>query len=463
LLVDLAQRSTDLRAHYTDSGVLPRKAFDLVTWDFAWSLHTLGGSIAFEALLFSAAALCAIGLILGYRTFGATLGCWLLTVSLHARNPFLRDGQDDLARVLLFWCLFLPLGSAASLDARHKRQSRSHTAASAGSIGLVIQIFAMYGTGVASKLTSPWWLSGGGILNALRMGRYVTATGLWLSHAPALPALSFSVVFLEAAGPITWLVARNWRVRTGVVTAFVALHAGMALCLRLGFFPLVCIVAWLFFLPSGFWDWQRMPAPPDAAAPVSPIVSRVLSALAAIGVALVIWCNLLYLLRDYPLPRWPQRVAQFVGLQQYWSVFAPRQSTPFTLSDGWLVIPAVQRSGREIDLESHGRLLDWERPRVISSTFWNARWRHYFANMASLLFPFPRGSKQFETIQSSREAYAQWLCHDWNSRHPADEGISHLSVYLVRYRIDDPDVPAQRELLTQGNCFEADRQMPGRE
>ena len=52
LLLDLALRAFDLRAHYTDDGVLPRALVPPGTWDVGWSLHRLGGGSGFEAALF---------------------------------------------------------------------------------------------------------------------------------------------------------------------------------------------------------------------------------------------------------------------------------------------------------------------------------------------------------------------------------------------------------------------------
>src|SRR5579863_4217913 len=120
LLYDLGLRATDLRAHYTDEGVLPRALFSPPDWLFSWSFHALSGSTAFEAVLFVAAALAGLAMLVGFKTQAATFTSFLLATSLHGRNPFLRDGQDDLMRVLLFFCLWLPWGRRWSLDARRK-------------------------------------------------------------------------------------------------------------------------------------------------------------------------------------------------------------------------------------------------------------------------------------------------------------------------------------------------------
>src|SRR5689334_12189724 len=87
LLVNLYARFQDLTAHYTDDGILPRdvrlKIFEWGGQDGGrsiWSLHLLNGSAWSQAILFAAAAVFAVWLMLGYRTRLATCASWLLLV-----------------------------------------------------------------------------------------------------------------------------------------------------------------------------------------------------------------------------------------------------------------------------------------------------------------------------------------------------------------------------------------------
>jgi len=81
LLLDLALRAGDLLAHYADAGVLPRGDFRPEAWDFLWSLHSLGGSASFEAALLALHALFAFAMLIGFRTFWATLAVALLSLT----------------------------------------------------------------------------------------------------------------------------------------------------------------------------------------------------------------------------------------------------------------------------------------------------------------------------------------------------------------------------------------------
>lgn len=87
VLIDLAIRATDLTAHYTDDGMVPRSLLlqnRLEPWHF--SLHFIGGNTFFQGVLFllAAGAACLFGV--GLYTGPATFVCWLLTVSLQNRN-----------------------------------------------------------------------------------------------------------------------------------------------------------------------------------------------------------------------------------------------------------------------------------------------------------------------------------------------------------------------------------------
>src|SRR5947207_435465 len=56
ILVDLVARSTELRAFYTDFGILPRGAWHALRPIGFWSAHVLFGSTWMQVLLFLAAA-----------------------------------------------------------------------------------------------------------------------------------------------------------------------------------------------------------------------------------------------------------------------------------------------------------------------------------------------------------------------------------------------------------------------
>ena len=90
ILIDLAIRSTDLEAHYSNLGVLPVAAMMEHAWTpYQFSLHASSGLWQVQAVLFGLAAVTAGALLFGYHTRLATLVSWVLLVSLQNRNPLI--------------------------------------------------------------------------------------------------------------------------------------------------------------------------------------------------------------------------------------------------------------------------------------------------------------------------------------------------------------------------------------
>ena len=117
LLLDLFLRSFDLRAFYTDEGVLSRADWLEIAPKLHWSLHAASGDAWFQSILFIATAMFALCLLFGYRTRLMTFLCWAMTVSLLNRNTYISQAGDELLVILLFWAMFLPLHARYSVDA----------------------------------------------------------------------------------------------------------------------------------------------------------------------------------------------------------------------------------------------------------------------------------------------------------------------------------------------------------
>jgi hypothetical protein len=446
-LVDLGARLEDVDAFYTDDGVLPRAAIHLPDWDFLWSFHTLSGGRSFVLLLFALHAICAVALLVGFRTTLATLLCFLFAASLQARNPLLRDGHDDLIRVLLFFGLFLPWGARFSVDARTGRAPAVPSPPSWGAAGFMGQLCLVYWAGAIGKLQSPWWQSGHAITNALSLGRYETHLGHWLLRFPSTlhrlePLVLATEIFVPA---LLFWPTRQPLIRSGVVIAMVLLHVSFGLCLRLGLFPLVSAAAWLAVIPGEVWD-RFLPITRTAPASSPVAETRLTKGAVIAGLLVALGGNVLVLGPDLPLARPLGRLASLVGLQQYWLLFAPTVAEAAHLEDGYYVEVAQPRSGDAVDLMAPDRRLSWERPPLISAAYANRRWRHYLAN---LRLSFPTGSRQFHTVMASRQAYARFLCQ---REATAGDALSRVSIYFLSYRFGHPEDPPTRLLLAQDHC-----------
>lgn len=258
LIVDLMIRVTDLVAHYTDAGVLPRH---VVITDFsnpwAFSIHFLSGQAAFQLLLFALAGVAAFALLLGYRTKWATFISWFFLVSLHTRNPEIINSGDVLLRLLLFWSLFLPLNLKWSVDRTFasNEQDLPKRVFSFGTAAIMAQAAFVYIFTWLLK-TDFVWQDGQAITMALNIDQYTTPLANIALQFPRLLALtSLGVYWFELLGPLLLFVPfKIGPLRTFLVFLFWLMHLGFGLFLTLGLFPWVSTLSLVPFLPTWFWD-----------------------------------------------------------------------------------------------------------------------------------------------------------------------------------------------------------------
>jgi Vitamin K-dependent gamma-carboxylase len=254
VICDSLDRLPDLRAHYSDAGIVPRAdMFPGATL----SLHFYSGDVWLSALLTALTILFGIGLLIGYRTPIMTFLAWWLTISVHARLDAVMQGGDVLLRMLLFWGMFLPLGACYSLDASEPdRRPRSPRVLSPASVALIAQICIVYWFAAAWKWDPVWRSEGTAVYLALQVDYFVTRLGKLVGSFPAIcQVLTYSSLYLETLGPVMlFLPFAPSLFRVLTIAAFILFHAGLAISLELGNFPFVCMVAWLALLPTDFWE-----------------------------------------------------------------------------------------------------------------------------------------------------------------------------------------------------------------
>lgn len=260
VLRDLSIRAEDLECFYADSGALSRRdLLDLYPSDYHLSLHLLSGLWQVQALLFLLAATCGVMLLFGYRTRVATIGSWLLLISIQGRNPLIGHAGDVVLRVLLFWGMFLPLGACYSLDRARDSSGLvpQRQVSSAATLALLLQVAFLYVFSGLLKSHPVWRSEGTAVWYALSLERFSTELGRWLLNYPELLRwLTFATIYLELYGPlVAFIPFWNAWFRMATLVVFVGFHVGLILALGLGIFPFVCIVAWSAFVPGGVWDF----------------------------------------------------------------------------------------------------------------------------------------------------------------------------------------------------------------
>jgi hypothetical protein len=464
LLLDLLIRARDLRAHYSDAGVLPVGPLrDQWLSGWRWSLHGWSGSTAFEAVLFGLAGLAALGLVFGWRTRWVTVAAWVLTVSLQNRNPLVLTGADSLLRALVLWGCFLPWGNRWSLDAR-RRQSDATAGAMVTTIGTVawtFQVLLVHVVAGLLKTGDEWRKSLTAVYYTLHIDQYQLPLGELLLRLPdrALRLATAEVLLAELLVPfllLGGLVAPRFRdrLRVAAVIVLAALHLGLAATLALGLFPWINTASLLLFLPGGVWSWLerrfagRGASPERATEAIATSTwarafTRWQTGLGTALLGLVVWWNLatLPVAANLPKPQPARAVVEVLRLDQRWNLFAPRPMT----DDGWYVVPGALENGDLVDVYRGGipvRLGELDarsKPADVSAELGGYRRRKYLQNL------------RLSRYRRHRALYADYLCREWNRSHEGGERVAALQLVYVRERTPPPGGVAEVEPVALGH------------
>jgi len=330
VLADVAIRAFDLVGLYTDRGVLPRDL--LLSMEgpgvYLSAHYWASADPLLQGALFAITAVCAVALLVGWRTSLATLACWYLVASVQIRQPLAYMGGDSILRLLLFWGLFLPLAARFSLDkAQGRVRPRPDRFVSGATVAVLLQVCLIYWVTALRKTGDLWW-SGQAIFYALQLDELATPLGVLMRDYPTvLETLTYVTLGLELFGPfLAFVPIRTAAFRLTIIGVFWAFHAGMAVTMNIGLFPLFSMVAWLPFVPTQAWTWCGG-STSTAAEPPSDWRAR-LASMAAVLFLTYIIALLAERARVIPrvLPAPVKAVGTALRIQQAWSMFAPDPS-----------------------------------------------------------------------------------------------------------------------------------------
>jgi hypothetical protein len=501
VLADLANRATDISAHYTDAGIMPRTVLvEQLLSPWAFSLNLMNGGRLFQALLFGVAALAAFGMLVGYRTRLMTFVVWVLLLSIQVRNPLVNGSESPMLRMLFFWGMLLPLGAYWSVDrARSALPRPSPRFLSLATFGLFLQIAFVYWFTAALKSGPEWRTDYTALYYALSLDQLATPIGHLLLDFPSLlQVLTFGTVVLEALGPLLLFCPFfTGPVRTGGALAFMSLHFGIWLTMDIGIFPWISAFCMVCFFPTWFWDrastlrsvllrrvelarrlqlatarlasaivsfskavlsflmdarqlllagpalhgdpladHTAAPVPSPAAGAIGtaetrhveePEPAELRSSLAtnllAFFFIFYILCWNLTTATSFTLPERIVPLGPFLGLDQYWGMFAPSPSD----EDGWYVIPGELRDGQKVDLMPITRddysmhPITYEKPQDIPATYKNEHWRKYLENIYN------------QDHADQRLYFGQYICRQWNAHHT---GADTLETFRIIYMLE---------------------------
>lgn len=357
VLADVAVRSFDLVGLYTDQGVLPRDLLRAAEGRAVLlSAHYWASASPWlQGALFACTALCAIALMVGWRTWLVTLACWYLVASVQVRQPLGYMGGDSILRLVLFWSLFLPMAARFSVDAAKGRvRPMADRFLSGATVALLLQVCLIYwATGV--RKSGPLWWSGQAVFYALHLEEWATPFGVYLRAYPALhEVLTWATLGLELFGPfLAFVPVYTAAFRIATILMFWGFHVGLATAMNIGLFPLFSMVAWLAFVPTAAWERLGWPTTGGIGRP-STWLARLASA-----TALVLMLYVVVLLAERArliarrLPAPVTMAGTALRIQQTWNMFAPdptrstmRHELRMTLADGSQVVTPATTSFR---------------------------------------------------------------------------------------------------------------------
>ena len=257
IIADLLIRWGDIGWFMSDYGAYSVAASKQAASDFRFSLYWLFDGLWWVHTLFMANVLVAILLILGVRVRWMSLLAFALIVSLHNRNPILLQGGDNLLVLLTLWGLFLPWGERWSVDAAMTRNRNSEVSYfGAGSVGLLLQIMAVYFFSAFLKNGAEWVSEGTAIYYALHNDQVAHLLApYWRDWHWLTVPLTHYVWWIELVAPI--IVFSPWFnawARALVAIGFITLEIGFLLNLNVGLFPFISIASLLVLIPTPVWD-----------------------------------------------------------------------------------------------------------------------------------------------------------------------------------------------------------------
>jgi hypothetical protein len=454
LILDLAKRSLALAAHYSDAGVLPRAAALAHLKDpTIFRLHMLGGSPAFEAVLFVVAALVALAFTLGYRTRLAAAVSFFLLVSLQLRNPLVCHAGDSYLTALMFWAMLLPTGACCSLDRRRAGASGAlRPILSVATAAILIQIGVFYVSAGLLKYRHAIWRDGSAMAYFLAVETYTTPLGEYLAGFPALAqALTYLTLAIEIALPaLLFSPYRTQALRALVLPLFGLFHVSINLVVHIGLFQLASLVALLCFVPPAFWERARSrargsrPAETGAAArgdrvdrrPPATILARTCELMAAVSLAVVLWSNVRSV-AGAGRPELPGRLGDLAlqaGLVQRWEMFTGIETQP----RGWFVVAGELANGAKVDVLARAPFTGLARPADFAARYSNHNWRRYWNVLA------------LELGRVFRPDFADYLCRSWNAG--ASVRLESLAVLHAYQEQPGTAGPPKVDVLVTAQC-----------
>jgi uncharacterized membrane protein YphA (DoxX/SURF4 family) len=437
IIADLIIRSWDIKAFYTSKGTLPLQVlFDQLWHPSHFSIFNIADNEYFIHVLFLANFICAICLLIGYKTRISTVLIWIFLASIHNRNPLITQAGDNLIRMMVFWGMFLPWGYLYSLDSFHNSNKKvNYNYESFASIAYVCQIVFLYFFSALLKNSPEWHTEFTAVYYALSLDQLVTPIGKLIYPFPeALKMMTASVYYVELVLPFLLLMPffNSW-LRIAIILSITGLQTGIYLTMNVGLFSVTSVVIMLGLIPTSTFEWMekiyarklgslknkinllrlQYSSLNQSKIRLHPFPHAISEVLVAISLLLVLDFNLHSVGRKI-LPDNTFWIGELLKLNQHWGMFAPSVYK----NDGWFIFEAKTTQDKKIDLVRNGQPVNYNKPKWVIDVVKSDRWRKYGENILMV------EKSQF------RPYLCQYLLNDWNEKRPNTPIIQLEIIYM---------------------------------
>jgi hypothetical protein len=240
---------------FTDQGFYPRTAavgrwwadyLSVLQWVDAPWYHAAFIVIYTTALVF---------FITGYQTRIVKWVVFICYLSMYYRNPMIGYGYNNLAKLLLLWCLFLPLNRYWSVDSALSRAARDAPVPGIFLLAIELQIGMVYFFAAVWKLLEGAWVNGSAVTEALHDG--IHSTPLGTAFADTFPflmmPLNYAIVLFQMTfALVVFSHTRDSMLRLLILLGSAAMHVSFMLFLEVGFFPYASVICLVLLVPDAW-------------------------------------------------------------------------------------------------------------------------------------------------------------------------------------------------------------------
>ena len=192
-------------------------------------------------LVFGVQVFSLLALLVGWQSRVAAALAWLSHLMLLNSGLLTAYGVDEFANIALFYCLVMPVGAAASVDALLDTRFRRQSDCSGPFLRLLqFHVCIVYLAAGLSKARGEQWWNGEAIWRAVMQPEYCSFDMAWLASVPWVARSAGWGTLLVEIGYAAFIWPR--RTRPVWLLATVGMHLGIGVFMGLWLFSAVMIV-----------------------------------------------------------------------------------------------------------------------------------------------------------------------------------------------------------------------------